>query len=114
VVRCIWEAVGYRCGRTKGPQLLAPLIRLVIDFLASAQDFGPLITPDIKAKLMTISPRTRFRGGDHRPPARSGPESPGTSGNPATSRRARKSLRGKQLRRVLQLPEPDRCRLRLG
>ena len=53
VVRRIWEAFGYRCGK-----LLAPLIRLIIDFLADDQTFGPLITEDIKAKLMTISGAT--------------------------------------------------------
>ena len=49
-VRFIWEAFGYRCGK-----LLAPLIRLIIDFLATDQTFGPRITPDIRAKLLTIS-----------------------------------------------------------
>ncbi|MDR0629382.1 MAG: hypothetical protein LBG24_07075 [Treponema sp.] len=55
VVRYIREAFGYRCGRTKGPQLLAPLIRLIIDFLVTDQTFGPLSTQDFRAKLMTIS-----------------------------------------------------------
>ncbi|MDR0688989.1 MAG: transposase family protein [Spirochaetaceae bacterium] len=50
VVHRIWEAFGCRCGK-----LLAPLIRLFIDFLVRDQTFGPLITPDIKAKLLTIS-----------------------------------------------------------
>jgi hypothetical protein len=53
VVRHIWEEYGHRCGK-----LLAPQIRLILDFLAQDVLFGPLITPDIKAKLLTISGAT--------------------------------------------------------
>jgi hypothetical protein len=53
VVRRIWEEYGYRCGK-----LLAPQIRLIMDFLVQDAVFGPLITPDIKAKLLTISGAT--------------------------------------------------------
>jgi hypothetical protein len=44
----IWEFFDYQCGK-----LLAPLIRLTIGFLADDAGFG--ITPEIRAKLMTIS-----------------------------------------------------------
>jgi hypothetical protein len=53
VVRHIWEYYDYRCGK-----LLAPQIRLIIDFLEQDEIFGPRITADIKAKLLTISPST--------------------------------------------------------
>ena len=53
VVRRIWEEYDYRCGK-----LLAPQIRLIIDFLERDDIFGPLITEDIKAKLLTISGAT--------------------------------------------------------
>jgi hypothetical protein len=47
----VWEFFDYQCGK-----LLAPLIRLMIDFLAADPEFG--ITPLIKAKLMTVSAAT--------------------------------------------------------
>lgn len=53
VVRRIWEEYDYRCGK-----LLAPQIRLMIDFLEQDELFGPLITADIKAQLLTISGAT--------------------------------------------------------
>jgi hypothetical protein len=53
VLRRIWEEYDYRCGK-----LLAPQIRLMIDFLEQDELFGPLITSDIKAQLLTISPST--------------------------------------------------------
>jgi hypothetical protein len=53
VARLIWEEYGCRCGK-----LLAPQIRLIIPFLERDEIFGPLITPEIKAKLLTISGTT--------------------------------------------------------
>jgi hypothetical protein len=47
----IWEFFDYQCGK-----LLAPLIRLMIDFLVAEAEFD--ITSEIGAKLLTISPAT--------------------------------------------------------
>jgi hypothetical protein len=55
-LRLIWAFFWYKCGRTEGSQLLAPLIRQQMDYIASWPAFG--ITADIKAKLLTISPAT--------------------------------------------------------
>jgi hypothetical protein len=55
VIRRIWEFFDYQCGT-----LLAPLIRLMIDFLAGDDEFG--VTDEIKSKLMTISASTIDRG----------------------------------------------------
>jgi hypothetical protein len=55
-LRIIRAFFGYRCGK-----LLAPLIR---EQMAFFEAWSPVrITEDIKAKLLTINPRTRFRGG---------------------------------------------------
>jgi hypothetical protein len=64
-LRLIWAFFWYKCGRTEGPQLLAPLIRQQMPFIASWPAFA--ITPAVREKPLSISPRTRFRGGDHRP-----------------------------------------------
>jgi hypothetical protein len=61
-----------RCGRTEGPQLLAPLLREQMAFFESWPPFH--ITAEVKAKLLRINPRTRFRGGDHRPGTERRPE----------------------------------------
>jgi hypothetical protein len=55
-LRSIWAFFGSRCGK-----LLSPLIR---DQMAFFQAWTPFhITANIRDKLLTISPRTRFRGG---------------------------------------------------
>jgi hypothetical protein len=59
-LRTIWAFFGYRCGK-----MLAPLIREQMTFFEAWSPFR--ITVNIKDKLLTISPRTRFRRGDHRP-----------------------------------------------
>jgi hypothetical protein len=59
-LRLIWAFFWYKCGK-----ILAPLMRQQMPFIAQWQAFH--ITPHIAEKLITISPRTRFRGGDHRP-----------------------------------------------
>jgi hypothetical protein len=59
-LRSIWTFFWYRCGRTEDPQLLAPLIREQMPFFEAWPAFG--ITPEIKEKLLRISPRTRSRG----------------------------------------------------
>ncbi|MDR2185607.1 MAG: hypothetical protein LBO80_08095, partial [Treponema sp.] len=64
-LRLIWAFFWYKYGRTEGPQLLAPLIRRQMPFIASWPAFA--ITPAVRERLMSISLRTRFRGGDHRP-----------------------------------------------
>ncbi|WP_411043180.1 hypothetical protein [Treponema sp. TIM-1] len=65
-LRLIWAFFWYKCGRKRSfRKLLAPLIRQHMPFIASWPAFA--ITPDIREKLMKISPRTRFRGRDHRP-----------------------------------------------
>ena len=47
----IWEFFDYQCGK-----LLAPLIKLIIDFLTADPEFG--ITDEIKKKLLEISAST--------------------------------------------------------
>jgi hypothetical protein len=69
-LRLVWAFFWYRCGK-----LLSPLMRSQMRFIAAWKPFG--ITPDIREKLMTISPRTRFRGGDYRPEAQRRPEKAG-------------------------------------
>ncbi|GHT73409.1 integrase [Spirochaetia bacterium] len=54
-LRTIWEFFDFQCGT-----LLAPLIRLMIDFLAADPLFG--VTAGIRAKLLKISPSTIDRG----------------------------------------------------
>jgi hypothetical protein len=62
-LKIIWAFFWYPCGRTESPQLLAPLIREQMPFF---EDWKPFrITADIKPRLLTISPRTRFRGEDY-------------------------------------------------
>ncbi|MDR1025734.1 MAG: transposase family protein [Treponema sp.] len=53
VVRLLWAEYDYRCGK-----LLAPQIRLILPFLEHDEIFGPLITPEITAQLLTISGAT--------------------------------------------------------
>jgi hypothetical protein len=53
-LRLIWTFFWYKCGRTEGSQILAPLMRQQMDAIASWPAFG--ITADIKAKLLSISP----------------------------------------------------------
>jgi hypothetical protein len=59
-LRLIWDFFWCKCGRTEGPQLLAPLMRQQMSYIALWPVFG--ITPEIREKLMRISPRARFRG----------------------------------------------------
>ncbi|MDR1220062.1 MAG: transposase family protein [Treponema sp.] len=53
-LRLVWTFFWYKCGRTEGSQILAPLMRRQMDYIASWPAFG--ITADIKAKLLSISP----------------------------------------------------------
>jgi hypothetical protein len=55
-LRLIWTFFWYKCGRTCGPQLLAPLIRQQMPCIAAWPAFG--ITPAIRDKLLSISPAT--------------------------------------------------------
>jgi hypothetical protein len=73
-LRIIWAFFGYRYGK-----LLAPLIRDQMAFFEAWPPFR--ITADLKAGLLRISPRTRFRGGDHRPDLERGPEEAGHKGD---------------------------------
>jgi hypothetical protein len=55
-LRAIRAFFWYPCGRTEGPQLLAPLMR---EQMAFFEDWKPFrITADIRDKLLTISPAT--------------------------------------------------------
>jgi hypothetical protein len=60
VLRLIWAFFWHKCGK-----ILAPFMRQQMPFIALWPAFG--VTPEIREKLMRISPGTRFRGGDHRP-----------------------------------------------
>jgi len=55
VLSKIWAFYGFQCGK-----LLAPLLRLIIDFLVHAKEFG--ISDQIRAKLVSVSPSTIDRG----------------------------------------------------
>jgi hypothetical protein len=66
-LRVIWAFFWRRRGK-----LLAPLLREQTTFFQAWPPFH--ITTEVKAKLLRISQRTRFRGGDHRPGAERRPE----------------------------------------
>jgi hypothetical protein len=59
-LKALWEYFGFMCG-----QLLAPFIRANMAFLEQEEAFH--ITPPVREKLLAVSSRTRFRGGDHQP-----------------------------------------------
>ena len=50
----IWNLFDGMCGRTEGPQLLASMLRLMLDFLTAEYS----LTPDMRALLASVSPRT--------------------------------------------------------
>jgi hypothetical protein len=55
-LRAIRAFFWYPCGRTEGPQFLAPLMR---EQMAFSEDWKPFrITADIKPRLLSISPAT--------------------------------------------------------
>jgi hypothetical protein len=55
-LRAVWAFFWYKCGQTEGPQILAPLMRQQMRYIAGCPAFH--ITPDIAEKLKTISPAT--------------------------------------------------------
>jgi hypothetical protein len=55
-LRLIWAFFWYKCGRTEGPQILTPLMRQQMDYIARWPTFH--ITGETAEKLKKISPAT--------------------------------------------------------